>query len=168
MPTADIGSETYSVYADQEFADAYLGADVKRADVWAARSNTLKGRGLVSATRLLQRQSWVSGTAPLILAPSDPDYSLPVSQATAMLAADILSDPELTNSGSTESNIKKVDADGTSVEFFRGTSGTPLPPGPWDLLRGLLGSAVSLGGGYLSGGDFPSRFDDTDYRITGP
>jgi hypothetical protein len=165
MPTAtvDIGSETYDVYADVDFADIYLAADALRAALWASLTVTGdKERDLVSATRLLQRLRWKDGV-PDITAPP-----LVVQQAAALLAADIAAQPKLGDSGSTSSNIKAVGAGSARVEFFHPVAGSPLPSAAFDLLRDLLGMGSDTdpaldNTAYGSDGCRPSRFDPRDY-----
>lgn len=164
MPDIDVGDFTYSTYADVEFADEYLSADVERATTWMARSELDKGRGLVSATRLLQRMGWASGEAPSTdAAPS------PVPEATSMLAADILTTPALSSGSGTGSNTKRVKAGSAEVEFFRPVEGTPLPQAVWDLLRPLLGGTASAEAwGLVGGTDQCSRFDRSDWTPAEP
>jgi hypothetical protein len=161
MAELDIASETYEVYADVEFADIFLAADVRRAASWAALADDedAKGRGLVSGTRALQRLvGWTDGVPSITTPP------LAVQQATAMLAADMLSDPDLGDTPGTASNIKRVRGGPAEVEFFRALEGRPLPAGVWDLLAsaGLLGSAADpgAGGAYVGGIRSRSHFDD--------
>jgi hypothetical protein len=169
MPTAtvDIGAETYDVYADVDFADIYLAADVLRADFWASLTTAGdKERPLVSATRLLQRLQWKDGV-PDITAPPEV-----VKAATALLAADIAALPKLGDSGSTSSNVKAVGAGSARVEFFRPVEGSPLPSAAFDLLRDLLGVGDSSdpaldNTAYGSSGCYPSRFDPRDYEQIG-
>lgn len=59
-PTVDIGSDTYTSYADLDTADTYLAASVTVAG-WADATDDNKGKALVSATRLLNRQIWADG-----------------------------------------------------------------------------------------------------------
>ena len=58
MATVDIGSNSYEAFADADFADEYLAADILRADSWAILSDDNKGRALVSATRFLLALPW--------------------------------------------------------------------------------------------------------------
>lgn len=137
MATVTIGVTDYPSYENVADADLYLAADVKRAAIWAARSTDDKGRGLVSATRLLQQISWCGGTVPDIDTPPDA-----VAQAAAMLAADGLAKPALFTSASGNSNIKVAKAGSAQVEYFRPVdTAAPLPADIWPLLTsaGLVG-----------------------------
>lgn len=169
MATVEIAGEDYPSYIELDDADLYLAADALRADAWALLDDERKGQGLVSATRLLQRQSWVAGEPPAT------DDALPAVQAaTALLAADITAKPALGDSAATASNVKAVGAGSARVEFFRPTEGYVLPAAAFALLRGLLGvppgdlSSVGLdNAAYGSSPGQRSRFDPTDYRRTG-
>lgn len=167
MPLVDVTGEEYGSYTTLDNADLYLAADAARAVVWATRTENEKGRGLVSATRTLQRLSWAAGSPPAIdVAP------VAVQDATAMLAADILTSPELAGGASAgASNVKRAKAGSAEVEFFRPVAGTILPLDILSLLGVLLGNSggtsVSLFG-IVGGNDFGSRFDDTDYTIVDP
>lgn len=170
MASVTINVVDYPVYADADFADAYLAADVSRAAPWDALAADDKSRALVTATRLLQRQSWRDGVVPT----TDDPVAEVVAQATSLLAIDIVAKPTLGDDGSTSSNIKSVGGSGVpTVEFFSPVRGNPLPPAAFALLRGLLGPASSMSDPALDGtayGCSPwqrSRFDPTDYGLIG-
>jgi hypothetical protein len=166
--TVDIGAETYDVYADVDFADLYLAADIQRSAAWAALDTDTKGKALVTATRLLMRLQWKDGVPDIDGPPAE------VQQACALLAADIAAQPKLGDSGSTASNVKSVGAGSARVEFFRPTEGAPLPTAAFDLLRPLLGLPSTTtddpaldNTAYGSNGCYPSRFDPRDYYQIG-
>lgn len=141
MPQVDIGTETYEVYADVDFADAWLAADVARAAGWAMRNPDAKARGLVSATRMLLGLPWVDG-----LIPDFDTAPAVVAQVCAMLAADLLGKPALFGNPAGNSNVKNVKAASAAVEFFRPVDGgPPLPISLWNMLlaANLVGSSVS-------------------------
>jgi hypothetical protein len=173
MPQIDIGAGSYPAWADQDFADEYLAADISRAAAWALLGTDAKGRALVSAARLIARLNWLAGAAP--------DYEsapAPIAEANAVLAADLAADPGLSGSLGQESNIKRVKAGSAEVEFRPGGAGQsvlPLPSEAWALIAGT-GLVSAPGGGdepFYSGGDFPSRFrpdvgypdPETDWRL---
>jgi hypothetical protein len=169
MATVTIGGEDYDAYTDVDGADLYLAADVSRYATWAALAEDDKGRAIVSATRLLQRQSWRDGV------PSTDDPVLePVAQATSLLAVDIIAKPAVGDDGSTASNIKLVGGSGVpAVEFFRPLPGSPLPSAAYALLRDLLGASSSADDALFSGTAYGShncqrsRFDPSDYGLWG-
>ncbi len=137
MATVDIGADVFDTFEDVDGADVYLAGDVLRAPVWAAFDADAKGRGLVSATRLLQ-------TLPLaepVPTPAADDAPEVLRNVTAMLAADLLADPKLFNDASGNSNVKSVKAGSASVEFFKPVEGgASIPLNLWRLLtrEGLI------------------------------
>lgn len=142
MPQIDIGSDSYPSFADVDFADSFLAADVQRASAWSLIGDDpdTKGRGLVSATRMLSRYLTITPVP-------DPNADIatlpePLKDATAMLAADLLAKPKLFSDASANSNIKSVRAGPAAVDFFRPVvNGPPLPQVVWDMLvaAGLVG-----------------------------
>lgn len=155
MPDVDIGSNTYSAFTDVDAADEFLGGDVMRAAGWAARDDDAKGRGLVSATRMLLALPWCDA------APGFDDVPAVVAEVTAMLAADLLEKPKLFADASGNSNIKSAKAGSAQVEFFAPIDGgPPIPRALWDLLA--TADLVCLGGtsGLLDGGAIMSGISD--------
>lgn len=151
MPTVDIGTETYDVFADQDFADKFLAGDVMRATVWALRNDDTKARGLVSATRMLVGLPWCDAV------PGFDDAPEVVKEVTAMLASDLLAKPKLFADATGNSNVKSAKAGSASVEFFSPVDGgPPLPTSLWNMLlnAGLMcpGSSSAVNeGAYVSG-----------------
>jgi len=160
MATVTISGTDYPSYSSVADADLYLAADAMRAVAWAARSTDEKGRGLVTATRLLQGLTWCSGTSPDIDTPG-----ATVEAVTAQYAADILSDPELVTATGAPGEIKRAKAGSVEVEFFKNFDGTvsPVPTSLWNQLKaaGLVGcsSDDGLAGGEYSGARTWSHFD---------
>lgn len=137
MAKVDIGDEVYDSFISLDKADVYLAGDILRAVAWSLSNDDAKGRGLVSATRLLEGLPWVEP-------PTMVDTPLVVQQVTAMLAADLLADPALLANASGDSNVKSVKAGSAAVEFFQPIEGGPLIPGAlWRLL--LNAGLVSVG-----------------------
>lgn len=158
MATVDIDGNDYAVYADVDFADIYLAGDALRASIWAQLDAVGKARALISATRLLQRLCWTDG----VPATTDPVLEA-IANATSLMAADIAGKPSLGDSGDTATNLKRAKAGPAEVEFFRNFDSTPLPTAAWQILldTGLLceSSGIFDGGPYISGSEYPSRFD---------
>lgn len=162
MATITLNTVDYSSFTTVEEADEYLAADLGRYAAWAALTEDMKGRALITATRYLLGLSWINGTPSL----DTPPGSLP--EATALFAADIAAKPSLGNDASTGSNVKRVKGGPAEVEFFRPTAGAALPPYLLRLLGSLLGTDVTWGEGgtaYGSEDCRESRFDRTDWRI---
>lgn len=158
MSSVTIGGNAYPTYEDVADADLYLAADPSRSTAWLARTPDQKGQGLVSATRLLLAQSsWCSP-------PTDPATGIipqPLADATALLAADILTKPALvSNPSGAASNLKRAKAGPVEVEYF-GTNvlvtPPPLPAEIWQMLQtaGILGCTgdATSDGAYVSGVD---------------
>lgn len=168
MPIITITGTDYPTYTTVAEADTYLAVDVQRATAWAARTTLQKQQGLITATRFLQSLTWASGAAPLT---TDDPVASPLPEATAMLAADFLATPALASGGGTGSNVKRAKAGSAEVEFFRPVTGYPMPLDVFTLLRSLLGigdDGLAIGYGVVSGSDFCSRFDSSDFRIVEP
>lgn len=151
-----IDTVTFDCLADVAYADAFLLGDVQRATAWASRTTTVKGRGLVSATRAMLNLPWNEGMAP-DPAGADEDIPTVVKDVCSMYASDIISKPRLYSDAGTNSNIKLAKAGSAQVEFFRPVSGgPPFPTALWGMLvaAGLVGMPVSDGSGegpYITG-----------------
>lgn len=146
MPLIDLGVEEYPSFADPDFAAVFLAADVARATGWALRNADTQARGLVSATRMLQRLPFALDPVP------DPsgdaaDIPLVLQEVTAMLAADLLAKPRLFSDASANSNIKSVKGGSAQVEFFKPTENAPpFPLALWTMLlnAGLVGDLSTV------------------------
>lgn len=156
MASVDIGGTSYDTFADLDFADPYLAGDVMRAEGWAARDDTTKSRGLVSASRMLVALPWCD------VAPDFSAASELVQQINSELAADLLTKPALFADASGSSNVKSAAAGSAKVEFFSPVDGgPPLPRSMWDRLAAaglvcLPSDLDAMDGGYVSGlsGDY--------------
>jgi len=153
MAKVDVGSETYDSFATLDFADVFLGGDVLRAGLWAIRNEDARGRGLVSATRLLMRLPWKGGVPSL---DETPDV---VQEVAAMLAADMVAKPRLFADASANSNVKTAKAGSAQVEFFQPVGDAPpLPLALWTML---------LTAGLVSGGTDPGEGENAGAIVTG-
>jgi hypothetical protein len=144
MAQVDIGTETYDSFASVDEADVYLAGDVMRSTGWALRNPDAKGRGLVSATRLLLGLPWVA-PAPTV---DDDDLPPVIAEITAELAADLLAKPTLLADATGNTNVKSAKAGSAAVEFFRPVDNGPaIPRSMWDRLRSAgLVSTTGTGG----------------------
>lgn len=143
-------------------------------------------RLLVAATRYIDRLSW-QGTATLAggttlqwprTGVTDPDgtavdsSTVPAAIVTAVfeLVALLAADADVQAAPDSGNNVKKLDADGTSIEFFRPTSATDgtatvLPQVVSQLVGKWLKSASSsfaAASGTSTGSGASSWFDDCD------
>jgi hypothetical protein len=141
----DLGADSYPSFADPDFAAVFLAGDVARASGWALRNSDTQARGLISATRMLQRLVWAVDPAPDPAAGADA-INLTLQEVTAMLAADLLAKPRLFSDASANSNLKSVKAGSATVDFFSPVAGgPPLPVALWTMLQnaGLVGSGTA-------------------------
>jgi hypothetical protein len=150
MASIDVGDFTFDAFVDVDFADEFLTGDVARSVAWAAKNDDAKGRGIVSATRMLLALPWCD------TAPTFDDPPAVVKEVTAMLAADLLAKPKLFADASGNTNVKSVKAGSASVDFFSPVvGGPPLPRALWDML--LNADLVCLAsGGSVNDGPFVS------------
>lgn len=168
MATVTINAATFTVYADAATATAFH--DGRFGGVaWTSYSNGAetandKARALVAATDLLELIAW-AGTRTAV-APGQPlewprsgvtdrdgngidSATIPtdVVNACCMLALAILQDPTIvTDSAGSASNVKRIEAKGTGVEYFApvdGSETTRLPSGVWERIAYLTASATA-------------------------
>lgn len=149
-----VGANSYSSRAD---ADTYF-ADQLNTAVWDAATDADKDKALITATRLLDRETWQGDKTdpdqPLAFPRTGltdldgdalPDDELPglFLQGFWELAQAILGDVKLMTSGSTASNIQSVKAGSAGVTFFRPNEGTRWPDWLQTLFGPFMLSAVS-------------------------
>lgn len=174
-----IGAVTYDVYASNQIADDYMAAQLSSAGTaWRAAAETDQNRALVSATRLIDRQTW-QGTRddqyfPLAFPRSgliDPDgvavdaYTVPqrVIDACCELAASLLDGSTAQDQSSTENLTQSLSAGSVSISYFRSAEQTSNRfPQPVQELIGLwlTGSTISLVGS-STGTDEQSAFSES-------
>lgn len=170
-----IGANQYDVYADQATADAYLEAD-SNATAWRAATDDTKGRALVSATRILDRQTWQGEKTESDQALEWPrsgiadvdEGSVPqkIIDACCELAAAIVDGYDAANNRTTDTNIKRQKAGSVEIEYFRPLDpGTRLPLPVWELIKAWLSGNVSIAASIATGTDGCSDFDN-DYSLT--
>ena len=177
MATVTIGVTVYTVYSDVTAADLYFNGSTQFAD-WAAFTVDEKARGLVSATRLLDRQVWQgeeevdgqdlafprTGLVDCAGDPLDAVDTLPFAvEASQLLALDILSGEEVETSRSTEDLTKRLKAGSVEIENFRAdpiVSGGRFSVDVLELIGCFLGGAVTIAGSLSSGTDGEALDDD--------
>lgn len=179
MATVTIGSSVYIVYSSLSEADEYFNASTQYAD-WNAFNDDQKRRGLVSGTRLLDRQSW-QGTKTELGSPtqdlefprtgltdcsgtsvaSDDTLDLAV-EASQLLALDLLDGEELETSTSTEDRTKRIKAGSVEVENFRASidSATRFPTDVMELIGCFLAGSAAIAGSIATGTDGTALDDD--------
>jgi hypothetical protein len=162
MAEIDIGADTYSSFADEDFADTYIAADPAAADAWAALDQDGKNRLSVTSTRVLKRLSWIDGV------PSFDDTPLVVQEATCEFNIALLNGYDLNTAPGSVLAVKRQKAGSVEVEYFRDLDNPayvppPLPQAVWELLKpmlvspagtdGLLGGAIAFGTGGCNNGE---------------
>lgn len=167
MATVSIGSDDYVSYADIDTADGYLAASITVVG-WADATNDNKAKALVSATRLLDRQTWAE------------DYTTFDARAAVQAIVDACcelaglfidgSTDALTNS-TTEQSTKSLKAGSVAIEYFRQNPALAarFPTIVQELLGPYLAGssdAASIAAPYAGGTDVCSQFD-RDYGLTG-
>jgi len=185
MPTVTIGGTAYFVYQDTAEIDAYAAAAIgDNADAWRAAELEDKQRGAVSATRLIDRQTWqglkatdsqdgqfprsglkfADGTAvPSDLVPQQ------LNDADCELAMALVAGAPVQDQADTANMNRRLKAGSVEIEYFRAITGSPRFPQIVTELVGLWlgGSAPVFAGSFASGVDGSTAFTD-DYRFSRP
>lgn len=159
MATITLDGTDFETYADVAEADEYLAGDFG-ATIWRAEtSDDLKGRALVTATRILDRMVWAgekedvdqllawprTGTG----ATGVEDDVIPqdIISASIVLAKLVHSGSSVDSSSSTESNIRSQRAGSVAIEYFRiSEDPTRLPTEVHELIRRFLGGSGAVAG----------------------
>lgn len=161
--------EGVNSYGNRADADAYF-ADSINSIAWLVFSTAQRDQGLVSATRVLERQEW-AGEKEVVLQDLDfprtgltdcsrgdvtADESLEIIQeAQYEYALALLSNPKLlTTRDATGTNIKKVEAGTAKVTYFRSQVGTRFPLSVTELVSCFFlvaDSSGSISGSFASG-----------------
>jgi len=144
----------YTVYADLDTADEYLGGS-SHASTWDTLDDDQKGRYLVTASRLLNRQAWkgtktVAGQAlafprtgmNIIPEPVVDAEGLPIDvvNASIELALAIADGSEVQNQQTGAERIHSMSAGSVSITNFRGVDiATRFPQIVHELLRPFIG-----------------------------
>lgn len=175
MAVVEISSAEYFAYGTQDESDEYFAA-AAHAQAWRDEDDAdVKGRALVTATRMLDRQKWqgektdpdqdgawprtgVAEDEPV----NDEGVPLKVVHATFELALVLLNDPEAIQvTQNSSQKVSSLSAGSVSISYFRGAEGEPLrfPLPVMELIGDWLGASSDLGGiGFSSGIDGSSSF----------
>jgi hypothetical protein len=167
MPQVSIGSDDYVSYADTDTADTYLAGSVTVAG-WSSATDDAKGRALVSATRLLDRQTWAEGYTTF----NERVAIQAIVDACCELAGLFIDGTtDALTSSTTEQTTKTLKAGTVSIEYFRQNPALAarFPTNVQELLGPYLAgssAAASIAAPYAGGTDVCSQFD-RDYGLTG-
>lgn len=159
IPVVSLDSGDYSVYADVDAADEYLGATTHATTWQALTDDDVKGQALVTATRLLDRQRWrgkkTDPAQPLAWPRTDTgvagvvDDEIPqdITSASIELASALIDGSDVQNVQNTSQKIQALRAGSVSITYFRGAEGQPIrfPMIVWELLRDYLASSLRVG-----------------------
>lgn len=168
MAVIVIGSDSFNAYLDLTAANTYFNGRAG-GSAWTSYTNGAetandKGRALVSATRMLDLQSWVGAKT----SPSQPmewprdgvtdrdgvavaNTVIPadIQAACCELALALLLDPSLQESTSgSSSNTKKLEAKGVSIEYFGPVQGSRFPTAAYERFAFYL-ATTSASNGYV-------------------
>lgn len=171
MATVDIGSNSYTTFADVDKADEYLEADYN-ATAWREAEVDAKARALVTAHRVVNKLLWAGDLAESdqldawprintgITGVIDDEVPQGIIDGEIELASYILSGNDAANTTQAQ-NVKRQQAGSVSIEYFAQlTTPARLPLSVQELFRGYLaGASVSYGGVVASGTDRCSDFD---------
>jgi hypothetical protein len=136
MAEVDIGAETFTTYADVDTADAYLTGSIHAGTDWSGATTDNKGRALVTATRILDRQRWLAAYDTF----AERSVVQNIIDASIEMALALVQGSGLQTDQSTAQQLQSIKAGSVSLTYFRGAEGVPLrfPLIVWELLRDYL------------------------------
>jgi hypothetical protein len=154
-PTIVVAAGTFDAYVSVAIADAYLGA-AYHADSWAGLTNENKGRALITAVRMLDRQAWL-GTKTVESQSLDwprtdtgvdgvEDAVVPqdIEFATMELALSLVDGSDIQSTQSTAQRIQSMSAGSVSITNFRSVdTPTRFPQIVQELVGKYLGGNAS-------------------------
>jgi len=139
MATVDLDTE-FTVYADVEMADEYADGAYHAASWRALTDEDAKARLLITATRLLDRQSWKEGYRTFAEREAEPN----IVNASIELAFSMLDGYDPQNTQSTAERIQSISAGSVSITNFRSVdTATRFPQIVQELLSPYLGGSSS-------------------------
>lgn len=179
MATVTIGLTDYTTYSDIADADEYFNGSTMSLD-WDAFTDEQKARGLVSGTRLLDRQVWQGAKEDICQGSAfprtglkscqgnalEPEDTTPfVVEANQLLALDILEGSEIQTSATTEDLTKRLKAGSVEIEFFRENIDTitRFSLDVMELIGCFLAGSVSISGSVATGTDGEALDDDFSF-----
>lgn len=137
MDVIIISSQAYDSYASVEEADAYLAASLHAGTTWSDATEDNKGRALVTATRILDRQRWADAYD----TQAEREVVPAIQDACCEMALALLQGSDLQSESTTGQKLQSITAGSVSLTYFRGAEGSPhrFPTIVWELLRDYLG-----------------------------
>lgn len=175
-----VGTNSYVSRAD---ATTYFASTLRSAD-WVAVVDATKDLALMTATRMLDRQTWsgekYSGAQALEWPRSGvtdkygeavTESAVPQSiiDATCELALALTADATIETKKNTSSNIKSLKAGEAGLSYFRPVSGGRFPTIVQELVGQFLasGTAGGISAPMVTGNDGESQFDCNPYGLNG-
>jgi hypothetical protein len=169
MATVTISTITYTVYANVATADDYFNASTQFSD-WDALTDDEKARGLVSSTRLIDRQKWLGEKTDPLQELAFPRTGLTdcdgtaidedtipdaVIDASILLALDLATGSGVATSATTEDLTKRLKAGSVEIEKFRAdqTTVTRFPLPIMELLGCFMSGSITVAGSLDYGTD---------------
>ena len=160
MEAVLISSQPYDSYSTIAQADDYLAASFHAGTDWTDGSDTTKAQALVTATRILDRQTWVAAYD----TQAERAGVEAIRNASIEMALALVQGSELQSEASTAQKLSSIKAGSVALTYFRGAEGRPrrFPQIVDELLRGYLASidstvspkATGLGGVSSTADDF--------------
>lgn len=151
MQTVLIGSAQYEAYASLAEADEYLVAALHAGTTWSGASELTQGQALVTATRILDRQRWISDYEEQ----ADREDVQQIIDACIEMALALIEGSDFQSEQNTSQKLQSIRAGSVSMSYFRGADGTPhrFPQIVHELLRDFLTGADAVMGGVATGID---------------
>jgi hypothetical protein len=134
----DLGGEVYTVYADVETADVYTLAAYHGAK-WRAAATDTKAQALITATRLLDRQVWITAYNTFALRAVEQN----IINASIELGIALLDGSEVQSNATNAERVRSMSAGSVSITNFRAVdAATRFPQIVHELLRGYMGTST--------------------------
>lgn len=178
--TITVGTNSYISISD---ATTYFNESLAYAGVWQSLDPGTQEQALVTATRMLDRQTWQglptanpqslqwprTGVTDKYNQPVDPS-SVPqnIIYAECELAMAIYSDPTVQTNKDNSSNIKSVKGGPAEVQFFRPINAGRFPTIVQELISQFLsgGTPAGMVSGNCGESKFDPRISSNDYNTT--
>jgi hypothetical protein len=175
MSTVTIGGNNFNAYLDESEIDEYAAAAIgDNADAWRDAEDDVKARAAVSATRLIDRLTWLGAKTASDQTNEFPRTSLTYADGSAVpsdtvpqrlldadaeLAMALVNDADVQDAPSTAATMKRVKAGSAEVEWFASAqdSGFRFPQIVHELIGAWLTTAAVSSMGAAFGVDEKSK-----------
>lgn len=175
--TITVGTDSYISLAD---SNTYFGNNI-RNDEWEILDDTVKERALKTATKFLDRQTWMGSKTSDAQALAWPrsgvtdrygtavsSASVPqqVKDAQCELALALIQDTAVETNKNSGKNIKFLRAGSAAVSFFRPQTGGRFPTIVQELIGQFMASAATIIAPEDFGTDQTTSFSSCKYGLT--